>query len=93
MLIENPMLESRAPRLWTVSTALTALVLLGVVASVSVAPSAAAEEKPSTRIEPLLPADPCRVSRMVGGRRQDVDQAASSPRRYGAQTIATVEEP
>jgi len=45
MLLKNESLESRIPRLWTVSVTVIALVLVGVVAAVSLVPRAVAEEK------------------------------------------------
>ena len=46
MLLKNESLESRTPRLWTVSVTVAALVLVAVVAAVSLVPRAVAEEKP-----------------------------------------------
>ena len=43
MLVENPSLESRPPRLWTVSVTCAALALMAVVAALSLTPRAAAE--------------------------------------------------
>ncbi len=45
MLLKNESLESRTPRLWTVSVTVAALVLVAVVAAVSLVPRAVAEEK------------------------------------------------
>ena len=45
MLLKNESLESRTPRLWTVSVTVAALVLVAVVAAVSLVPKAVAEEK------------------------------------------------
>jgi len=47
MLLNNESLESRTPRLWTVSVTVAALLLAGVVAAVSLVPRAVAEEKPA----------------------------------------------
>jgi formylglycine-generating enzyme required for sulfatase activity len=47
MLLNNESLESRTPRLWTISITVAALVLVGVVAAVSLVPRAVAEEKPA----------------------------------------------
>jgi len=47
MLLNNESLESRTPRLWTVSVTVAALLLVGVVAAVSLVPRAVAEEKPA----------------------------------------------
>jgi len=47
MLLNNESLESRTPRLWTVSVTVAALMLVAVVAAVSLVPWAVAEEKPA----------------------------------------------
>jgi hypothetical protein len=47
MLLNNESLESRTPRLWTVSVTIIALVLVGVVAAVSLVPRAVADENPN----------------------------------------------
>jgi beta-lactamase regulating signal transducer with metallopeptidase domain len=47
MLLKNQPLESRTPRLWTVSVTLAALVLVAAVAAVSLTPRAVADEKPA----------------------------------------------
>ena len=64
MLLKNESLESRTPRLWTVSVTVAALVLVTVVAAVSLAPRAVAEEKPATsQATAAKPADEASSSR------------------------------
>jgi beta-lactamase regulating signal transducer with metallopeptidase domain len=45
MLMQNHLIESRAPRLWTLSTTLTAILLIAAAAALSMSRSAAAEPK------------------------------------------------
>ena len=47
MLLKNQPLESRTPRLWTVSVTVAAVLLVTVVAAVTLVPRAVAEEKSS----------------------------------------------
>jgi beta-lactamase regulating signal transducer with metallopeptidase domain len=47
MLVENQPIESRAPRLWSLSVTLTALVLVSAAAALMSAPKAAAQGQPA----------------------------------------------
>jgi Leucine-rich repeat (LRR) protein len=47
MLLKNESLESRTPRLWTISVTVAAVVLVTVVAAVTFVPRAVAEKKPA----------------------------------------------
>ena len=62
MLLKNESLESRTPRLWTVSITVAALVLVAVVAAVSLVPRAVAEEQ-RVRLSPPSTLMKCRLLR------------------------------
>ena len=52
MLVENQPIESRAPRLWSVSVTLAALVLVAAAAALLSVPKAAAQGQPDTQRRP-----------------------------------------
>ena len=58
MLVQNPPLESRVPRLWTLSVTCAALILVAVVAALSASPQASAQGEPAAQSEPSEPAAP-----------------------------------
>ena len=66
MLLKNESLESRTPRLWTVSVALIASVLVAVVAAVSVVPRAVAEEKSAASVGEKTPSPPKEITVDLG---------------------------
>ena len=58
MLVQNPPLESRAPRLWTLSVTCAALILVAIVAALSDSPQASAQGDPAAQSEQSEPAAP-----------------------------------
>ena len=100
MLLKNESLESRTPRLWTVSVTVAALVLVAVVAAVSLVPRAVAEEKaslaaaakPADEVSPASDQSATKEGSKAESKPAPVHRLVAEPNTDEAKAIAEIEK-